>query len=106
MIERAGCERPGASLVKSGFLARRSSTFRPVKFEKVFSQHMSKYANRPDMDDRRPRCLLWSFCLLTSCLLTLGVMGQTTEPLLPVPPAPSGPQAPPPPGQPTYPSQT
>ena len=106
MIERAGCERPGASLVKSGFLARRSSTFRPVKFEKVFSQHMSKYANRPDMDDRRPRCLLWSFCLLTACLPTLGVMGQTTEPLLPVPPAPSGPQAPPPPGQPTYPSQT
>jgi hypothetical protein len=79
---------------------------RPVKIGKVLIQPMSNCENRPDMADRRPRCLLWVFCLLMAGLPPLGVMGQTTEPLLPVPPAPSGPQAPAPPGQPTYPSQT
>ena len=79
---------------------------RPVKIGKVLIQPMSNCENRPDIADRRPRCLLWVFCLLMAGLPPLGVMGQTTEPLLPVPPAPSGPQAPAAPGQPTSPSET
>jgi hypothetical protein len=67
---------------------------------------MSKCENRPDIANPRPRCLLWVFCLLIAGLPPLGVMGQTTEPLLPLSPVPSGPQAPSPPGLPTYPSET
>jgi len=79
---------------------------RPAKIENALIEPMSNCETRPDMADRRPRCLIWVFCLLMAGLPPLAAMGQTTEPLLPVPPVPSGPQAPQPPGQPTYPSQT